>query len=347
DAPPRFPRHAPAPPPRCRDGAWPGAEGPVGGPRRPGRGGGGPDPRHRGLRPALRQPARPGGGLRQGCGGGAAADAPRLRLRRGRHRHAAAAARQSAPAPVPAAGGWRGHQPHGLQQWRGGGLSRPASRPAAAAAGGVRRQYRGEQGGRRPGAGLPGPLRSAGRPRRLRHRQRLLAQYAGPPRPAGGGAAGADPRRHRRHRGAAGPGEDRPGPLGERPRPDHRGLHRPWRRRPHRLQHDDRPAGGPALAPSHGGGRAVRRPAARPGDRDAAPLPRDRAGAADAGRRRRHRQRRRCAGEDQGRRQPGAALHRLRLCRPRPGAGDPPRPRRAAAAGGVLERRRGCRHRGL
>jgi dihydroorotate dehydrogenase len=32
-----------------------------------------------------------------------------------------APARQPAPAPVPAGGGPRGHQPHGLQQWRGRG----------------------------------------------------------------------------------------------------------------------------------------------------------------------------------------------------------------------------------
>jgi Ca2+-transporting ATPase len=44
---------------------------------------------------------------------------PGLRLRGGGHRHGPGPARQPATAAVPTAGGWRHHQPHGVQQRRG------------------------------------------------------------------------------------------------------------------------------------------------------------------------------------------------------------------------------------
>jgi hypothetical protein len=172
DAAPRFPRHALL---RRLDAET--AHGPalkaLSAGLAAGRGGGGPDPRHRGPS-ALRFATRSAGcGLRQGCGGGAAADAPRLRLRRGPAPSRPAAARQSAPR-CSACRRMARSSTAWASTMAGWSLSRPAPRPVAAAAGGVRRQYAGEQGGRRPARDYPASTR-ARRPRPTTSRQRLLA----------------------------------------------------------------------------------------------------------------------------------------------------------------------------
>ena len=338
DPTPRIPRHAPAAPAGCRDRAWPRPPGPGRRPRRPRRRPARPDPGDRGARPPLRQPDRPGRRLRQGCGGRPAADAARLRLRRGRHRHPPAAARQPAPPAVPAGGGCRRHQPHGLQQRRAGGLSRPPRRPAAAAAGPLRRQYRRQQGRRRPRARLPRALCRAGAPQA----DYVVVNVSSPNTPGlrdlqGEERLAADPRRHRRGlpERATRRCWSRSPPTSPMPRSAR------WSRPASRTAS---PASSSRTPPSPGRRRCASANRSQAGGLSGAPLrePRHRGaaamlppgpGPAAAGRRRRHRHGGRCAGEDQGRRQPGAALYRLRLCRPGAGAGAEARPRRAAAAG--------------
>ena len=140
------------------------------------------------LRAQFPQSGGLGGRLRQERPGAGRAAPPRLRLRRGRHRDAAGAGRQSAPAPVPA-GGRRGRdQPARLQQrGRAGGAGaagRP--RPRGRCCG---RECRRQPRFGRPRRGLCAADRDFRAGRELFHRQRLVAQHAGPARPAAGGRA--------------------------------------------------------------------------------------------------------------------------------------------------------------
>ena len=112
---PRFVRAAPWPG-RLRHGA--------------GRSGAG----HRGARPAVRQPDRPGGRLRQERRRRASTDAAGVRLRGNRHRHAPPAARQPPPSAVPPGAGRGGDQPAGVQQRRPGHVPAQPRRPGPPAA---------------------------------------------------------------------------------------------------------------------------------------------------------------------------------------------------------------------
>ena len=133
--------------------------------------------------PRFPQSARHRRGLRQGRARGRSRARHGLRLRRDRHRHAAAAAGQSAPARLPADRGPRTYQPAGLQQRRprrGAGAA-----PAPPAARHRRRQRRRQQGCARPRGRLRRRHPLLLRRGQLLQRQCLLAQHAGPARPAG------------------------------------------------------------------------------------------------------------------------------------------------------------------
>ena len=135
------------------------------------------------VRAEFPQSGRPRGRLRQEWRGAGRAAAARLRLRRDRQRHAAAAGRQSAPAPVPPRRRRRGDQPARLQQrWRGGRAD-AACRARATTAGSSASisAPTGQPGPRRGLCPADRGLRAGGV---LHHRQRLLAEHAGPARPA-------------------------------------------------------------------------------------------------------------------------------------------------------------------
>ena len=181
------------------------------------------EPRGARLRAQLPQSGRHGGGFRQARRGAGRAAAARLRLRRGRHRDAAAAARQSAAAAVPPAGRRGRDQPPRLQQRRRGGGAAPARR-ARRSRRHRRRQCRRQQGLRRPHRRLCAPDRHVRAGRELLHLQHLVAQYAGPARPAAGQrvrrtdrARGRGARaRQRQGRRDAGADQDRARPDAER-----------------------------------------------------------------------------------------------------------------------------------
>jgi hypothetical protein len=271
-----------------------------------------------------------------------------------RHGHAPGPGRQSASAPVPAHRGPGGDQPHGLQQRRAGAVRRaPVGPEGQAAPGRRRRQYRGQQGRGRPRRRLchrPDPPVG---PVGLFHRQHLLAQHAGPARPAdqggAGGSAGQDRRGARpaeggRHGRLSDLPEGRPRPGGRRGRGHRRDGRRQRPERDHRQQHHDRPARRPGLAPQGRKRRPFRQAAAGRLHRRAGPLPRGRQRPSGADRRGRDRQRRRRPGQDPGRGLRRAALFGPGLWRAGPGPADQDRPGRPAARRGLrLGDRRGRR----
>jgi hypothetical protein len=114
-----------------------------------------------------------------------------------------------------------------------------------------RGQYRGQQGRRRPDRGLRHRPDPPVGPVGLFHRQHLLAQHAGPARPADQGGAGGAAGPHRRNARPAEGGsagrlsdlpEGRPRPGGRRGRGHRRDRGRKRPGRDHRQQHHDRPA---------------------------------------------------------------------------------------------------------
>ena len=219
-------RSAPRPVPdrRRRPGGRPRAHHPVAVPARArpaGRGGAAPVPRRvdaaHGVRRPVPRAGRAGGGHGQGRRRGARLAGVRVRLRGGRHGDLAPAAGQPEAAAVPAAGERGRDQPDGVQQPR----RRRAGRAAAAAGAGA-----GSGGDQRRevqvGDRCRGRLRRVGRGavalRRLLRGQRQLTQHARAAGPAGPGRAGRAARRRRAGGpGAAGAGEDRPGPDRSRP----------------------------------------------------------------------------------------------------------------------------------
>ena len=186
---------------------------------------------------------------------------PGLRLCRDRHGDAAAAARQSAPAAVSPRAGRGRDQPARLQQ-RGRGRGAGAARGARRRGRHRRRQYRRQQGFQRPHRRLRPPDRAVRAGGELRHRQHLVAQHAGPARPAarvrGRRSAGArrrGPRPGRAARGAdAGAAQDRARSVACRSRRHRRRGARAQDRRHDRRQHHDRPAAG-AARPGDGASR--------------------------------------------------------------------------------------------
>jgi hypothetical protein len=185
---------------------------------------------------------------------------------------------------------------------------------------------------------LPAELRAAGALRPLPGGQRQLAQHAGAAGAAGRAAAARAAGAHRPPRALrtrARRHAPRPAPSwssSPRTSPTRRSTRRwrsPWRRaRRDRGGEHHRLARGAAHAGGARGGarrrRDQRRAAARAGAGGGrADPPADRRRGADR-RRRRDRDRGRRLGPDPRRREPGAALHRLRLRRPGHGAADQP-----------------------
>ena len=111
-----------------------------------------------------------------------------------------AAAGQSAPARFPSAARRGDHQPLRAQQRRSRSGIEARLPPAARASRHRRREYRRQQGRERPRRRLRALRRGASRPCRLRDDQRVLAEHAGPARPAGRGLPRRPPRPL--HRGA-------------------------------------------------------------------------------------------------------------------------------------------------
>ena len=123
----------------------------------------------------------------------------RLRLRRTRRRGAEAAGGQSAPAGVPAAARRGGHQPLRPQQRRPR-CGAPAPRQPPRPSGHRRREYRRQQGFGGSHRRLRDLHRAPVRARRFPHHQRVVAEHAGPARPAGRGISRRSARPQ--HRGA-------------------------------------------------------------------------------------------------------------------------------------------------
>ena len=129
-------------------------------------------------------------GFDKNARGAGRAAAARLRLCRDRLGDAAPAKRQS-PATAVSPRSRRGRdQPHGIQQRRRGSRA-AAARLAGASCRYRRRQCRREQGLAGPRRRLRPSDRDVRAARELLHRQRVLAQYAGPAQ----SAAGSHPRR--------------------------------------------------------------------------------------------------------------------------------------------------------
>jgi len=330
---------------RRRTGAWVDAQS-AGGARKTARRGSHfkPATRDADRQLALSQSARRRRGSRQGWGRGRRAVRDGLRRGRDGDADAAAAGGQPQAAAVSAGRGSRRHQPDGVQQWRPGSGPRQCARRQAArrAAGHQRRRQQGRDRSRRR---LRHRRHGGGPPRRLCYDQHLVAQHAGPARPATWRGARRTARRLYRSAGrhAAVPedrsrsrcgGDRRHRPCGDRTadRCDYHGQHH-----------------GIAPVAAQPAGRRDGRPVGRAPGRARPPA----AGRCAVRQRRRHR-----ADRGGGRRQrrgglcayPGRRIARaalfgtgLRRTRPRPAPPDRsrhlPRPRR-------LRLRDGCRRGG-